>query len=86
MFSVDEVDLGDLAAELGRCFGDTLDEGYLDGRTILRDAVQSRLGCSVLEAEELVDTLEASGYLRFPRLADATHSERDQRWSIVAQS
>ncbi len=82
MFSVEDVDLCSLAMLLERSFGAELDEGYLDGRTTLRDAVASALGCSSLEAEELVDTLEARGYVRFPRLPDDTHSRRAQRWTI----
>ena len=84
MFLVDDVDLGELTAALLRCFGETLVEGYLDGRTILRDAVATQLGCSVLEAEELVDTLESRGFLRFPQLPDETHSHREHCWLIVS--
>jgi hypothetical protein len=45
----------------------TLDrvEGYLEGKTLLRDRLVALLDCSELEAERLVDTLEARGFLRF---------------------
>jgi hypothetical protein len=40
-------------------------EGYLEGKTMLRDRLLSLLACSELEAERLIDTLEARGFLRF---------------------
>jgi len=45
----------------------TLDrvEGYLEGKTLLRDRLVDLLDCSELEAERLTDTLEARGFLRF---------------------
>lgn len=80
--TLDDIDLPSIVAELRRRFGDVLTEGYLDGRTTLRDAVMSHLGCSSLEAESLVDTMETSGYLDFPRFADATHSQRAAHWRL----
>lgn len=55
--------------------------GWLRGRSYFRDVVAHELGCSDLEAEQLVDTLEANGYLRF----EGNPSERsvaDSRWDI----
>jgi hypothetical protein len=83
MISVEEIDLFALARLLRERFGDTLDEGYLDGRTVLRDAIAAHLRCSDLEAEELVDTMEANGYLHFPQLEDSTHSRRVSIWTIL---
>ena len=40
-------------------------EGYLEGKTLLRDRLVALLSCSELEAERLTDTLEARGFLRF---------------------
>jgi hypothetical protein len=82
VFSVEEVDLAALARALAARFGRVLAQGYLHGRTVLRDAVAAQLGCSLLEAEALVDTLEAAGYLRYPRAADATHPRPVARWEI----
>lgn len=56
--------------------------GYLRGRSYFRDVVAHELRCSEMEAEELVDTLEMNGYLRF----EGNPSERsvaDSRWDIV---
>jgi hypothetical protein len=55
--------------------------GWLRGRSYFRDVVAHELGCSDLEAEQLVDTLEANGYLRF----EGNPSERsvaDSRWDL----
>jgi hypothetical protein len=61
----EDVDLAELADGLREAITDNPPLGYLEGRTILRDLVEARLGCSDLEAEELVDTLESCGFLRF---------------------
>jgi hypothetical protein len=55
--------------------------GYLRGRSYFRDLVQAELGCSDLEAEELVDTLEMNGYLKF--LGDPSiRSRAESRWDV----
>lgn len=78
---MDGVDLASLVADLWRDFGGGAPAGYLRGRTAIRDAVVRRLGCSALEAEELVDTLEARGFLRYP--ADpSTRSHADLPWEL----
>jgi hypothetical protein len=79
---LEEIDLAALARHLRVKFGATLEIDYLDGRTVLRDAVAAHLGCSLLTAEDLVEMLETSGYLEFPKLADDTHSQRMMRWRI----
>jgi hypothetical protein len=55
--------------------------GYLRGRSYFRDVVARELRCSDLEAEELVDTLEANGYLRF-KGNPSERSVADSRWEI----
>ncbi|HET7753037.1 MAG TPA: hypothetical protein VFK85_03930 [Anaeromyxobacteraceae bacterium] len=55
--------------------------GWLRGRSYFRDVIAHILHCSDLEAEDLVDTLEANGYLRF----EGNPSERsvaDSRWTL----
>ncbi len=55
--------------------------GYLRGRSYFRDVLVDELGCSELEAEELVDTLENNGYLRF--LGDTSvRSRAESRWAV----
>lgn len=78
---IDEIDLAALAEELRRYFWSDPPDGWLRGRTAYRDAIVQRLGCSSVEAEDLVDTLEAQGYLRFH--GDPTRrSEADSTWEI----
>lgn len=55
--------------------------GYLRGKALMRDILVQRRGFSELEAEELVDTLELRGFLRF--LGDPTErSVADSHWEI----
>ena len=64
-FSIDDVDLASVAQRLKRVFSNAPPQGYVLGRSAFRDAVVEQLGCSELEAENLVDTLVNLGYLRF---------------------
>ena len=82
-FVLDDVDLAALARTLGELFAGALPGGYLEGRTALRDAVAAHLSCSMFEAEELVDTLEAQGYVHFE--GDPTQPETgNEVWTIPA--
>ena len=65
MFDPNDIDLRRVVRELVDTFAGDPPVGYLRGRTAFRDALADRLGCSALEAEELVDTLEARGFLRY---------------------
>jgi hypothetical protein len=58
----EQVDLAALAQHLRACLGSGV-AGAVIGRTQLRDAVFDHLGCSQLEAEQLVDTLVLRGLL-----------------------
>ncbi len=79
---VEEVDLAQLAAALRRRFGRHLFASYLRGKTVMRDALKEQLSCSDYEAEELIETLELQGYLRFPHLEDDTHPITRHAWVI----
>jgi hypothetical protein len=57
-------DLESVAHELKRRLPEPL-VGYVVGKTAMRDAVTDMLGCSQLEAEQLVDMLEARRFARF---------------------
>ena len=61
----DDVDLEDLAERLEQLFGEAPPLGYLLGRTAIRDAVSAYLGCSDLQAEEIVDTMVGRGFLKY---------------------
>jgi hypothetical protein len=79
---VEDIDLSRLAGDLRRRYGRHLYASYLRGKTLLRDGIVERLGCSAYEAEELVETLEMMGYVRFPHLADDTHPLTRHAWII----
>jgi hypothetical protein len=79
---VEEVDLAMLAQLLRGRYGRHLYASYLRGKTLMRDAVHDQLGCSAYEAEELVETLELQGYIKFPHLEDSTHPLTRHAWVI----
>jgi hypothetical protein len=83
--ALEEVDLAHLASLLRRRYGRHLYTSYLRGRTLLRDGVREQLVCSSYQAEELIETLELHGYLRFPHLADETHPLTRHAWIIDEQ-
>ena len=60
----ERIDLARLAHHLAVEFDGSV-EGYVVGRTRLRDAVAAHEQCSVLQAEELVDTLILRGLVEF---------------------
>jgi hypothetical protein len=61
----EDIDLADLAETLASSLENAPAAGYVEGKTALRDIVLNELDCSALEAEQVVDTLVASGFLRF---------------------
>jgi hypothetical protein len=63
--AIEEIDLAELTRMLRSRLAGSAPVGYLDGRTALRDAVAEQLECSELEAEEIVDTLVARGFVRY---------------------
>jgi len=83
--NIEDVDLAQLADEIRRHVPpNDPPVGWLRGRSYFRDVVAHVLRCSDLEAEQLVDTLEANGYLRF----EGDPSERsvaNSRWEIDPQ-
>ncbi|MDY7225256.1 hypothetical protein [Hyalangium rubrum] len=77
----DDLDLRQLTAELKASLGPGEPVGYLRGKSLMRDILVERKGFSELEAEELIDTLELRGFLRF--LGDPTErSVADSHWEI----
>jgi hypothetical protein len=60
----EDIDLAELTRALKIQFEHSPPEGLVAGRTEIRDAVLRRVGCSQLEAEELVDTLVLRGALQ----------------------
>lgn len=77
----EDLDLKKLAEELRAALGDTTPRGYLRGKALMRDALAHEKGYSELEAEELIDTLESRGFLRY--LGDpAERSQATVFWEI----
>jgi hypothetical protein len=63
--ALEDIDLAELTAQLRDRLRATPLIGYLDGRTVMRDAVAEQLDCSELEAEQIVDTMVARGFAHF---------------------
>ncbi len=77
----EDIDLQELADQLRHVLkpGDPI--GYLRGKALMRDVLVHERQLSDLEAEELIDTLEMQGFLRF--LGDPSErSVADSHWEI----
>lgn len=79
---IESIDLATLAEDIAEVFGGVTPEGYLRGRTAVRDAVAAQLGCSDMTAENIVETMISSGFLRFDGDPTAAESEA-HRWLIA---
>jgi hypothetical protein len=79
---VDDIDLSALCDALRARLGSSIEASYLRGKTVMRDAIAIHLGCSDEIAEQLVETLELQGFVRFPHFADDTHPQTRQVWEI----
>jgi hypothetical protein len=79
---IEDIDLMDVAERLRRRIPpNDPPVGYLRGRSYFRDVLVQELGCSELEAEQLVDTLENNGYLRFEG-DPSVRSRAESRWKV----
>jgi hypothetical protein len=78
----EDLDLRELTEDLKRTLGHGEPVGYLRGKSMMRDVLVQMRGFSELEAEELIDTLELRGFLRF--LGDPSErSVADAPWEIT---
>ncbi|MBK6515282.1 MAG: hypothetical protein IPM79_27835 [Polyangiaceae bacterium] len=68
-FDPETIDLAELRRRLASRCGEFV-EGEVVGRSVLRDETASYLGCSALQAEQLVDTMIGRGFVRREQLAD----------------
>lgn len=81
----EDLDLRQLTADLKHMLAPGEPVGYLRGKALMRDMLVDAKGFSEYEAEELIDTLEARGFLRF--LGDPTErSVADAHWEISPHS
>jgi hypothetical protein len=80
--SIEEYDLADITERIRRHIpANEPPVGYLRGRSYFRDVLTHELAISDLEAEQLVDTLELNGFLRF--LGDPSERSRaESRWDV----
>lgn len=78
---IEDLDLKSVTGKLRLEFMNDPPMGYLRGRTLLRNHLAQSYGCSALEAEELVDTLESRGFLHFNG-DPSERSEAESTWSI----
>jgi hypothetical protein len=67
---IEQTDFEALVQHLRDAFDATPPEGFVVGRTRLRDAVAGHLSCSQAEAERLVESMVARGMLVFEREQD----------------
>ena len=61
----EEIDLDELRRQLAERFRGAAPRGYVRGKGDLRVAVVAILKCSEAEAEQLVDTMEGRGLIRY---------------------
>jgi hypothetical protein len=81
---LERLDLSDVAERIRRHIpANEPPVGYLRGRSYFRDVLTHELGCSELEAEELVDTLEMHGYIRFEG-DPSRRAHAESRWAVVS--
>jgi hypothetical protein len=78
----EEIDLEELRRKLSARFGGAAPAGYVRGKGDLRAAVVALVGCSVVEAEQLVDTLEARGMIRYEGDRRDEVDQLERHWNL----
>jgi hypothetical protein len=81
----EELDLRELTEELRAKVAPGEPVGYLRGKAYFRDVLVHEKGFSELEAEEVIDTLELQGFLRFQG-DPAERSQAESHWDIRPHS
>jgi len=77
------LDLQEVTQQLRAALGDAEPTGYLRGKALMRNALVHARGFSELEAEELIDTLEWRGFLKY--LGDPSEpSLANAKWDIAS--
>lgn len=79
----DDLDLNELRSQLARRFRGVAPVGYVRGKSALRVAVVDILQCSELEAEQLVDTLESRGLIRYEGDRRDEVDDLEHRWRFA---
>jgi energy-coupling factor transporter transmembrane protein EcfT len=78
----EDIDLEDLRRRLSARFAGASPAGYVRGKGDLRAAVVALLNCSALEAEQLVDTMEARGLIRYEGDRRAEVDQLEHHWQL----
>jgi hypothetical protein len=78
----ENVDLEELGRKLANHFGEAPPAGYIRGKGDLRAAVVLLLSCSELEAEQLVDTLEGRGLIRYEGDHREEVDQLEEHWNL----
>ena len=78
----EDLDLQALARELQERLRNYPPQGYLRGKSLMRDVLVHERHLSELEAEELVDTMEMRGYLHFLGDPSERSHASDTLWEI----
>lgn len=78
----EDIDLNELALKLAGRFRGAAPSGYVRGKGDLRAAVVEMLRCSDLEAEQLVDTMEGRGLLRYEGDRQEEVDQLEHHWTF----
>jgi hypothetical protein len=79
----EDLDLIALVRQLASHFAGAAPVGYVRGKSALRTAVVRILRCSELEAEQLVDTLEGRGLIRYEGDRLSEIDDLENRWRFA---
>ncbi|MGB8330139.1 MAG: hypothetical protein WCE62_08410 [Polyangiales bacterium] len=83
MVSPEEIDLSELRRQLEERLRGAEPAGYVPGKGILRCAVVEILGCSEMEAEQLVDTLEGRNLIRYQGHSRDEVDDLESHWQLT---
>lgn len=78
----EDIDLSELRRQLSIRFRGAAPAGYVRGKSDMRAAIVDTLNCSELEAEQLVDTLEARGLIRYDGDAREEVDRLEHHWNL----
>jgi hypothetical protein len=78
----EDIDLEKLRRELAARFLGAAPAGYVRGKGDLRAAVVAILDCSALEAEQLVDTMETRGLIRYEGDRREEVDQLERHWDL----
>jgi hypothetical protein len=81
----ENIDLRRIAERLRVLFLHQPPLGYLNGKTSMRNALEDCFQLSELDAEELIDTLESRGFVRYEGDPSGAPEIEDVPWAIESR-